>query len=91
MPVTGPHYPLEEIARRGNDIYFNEIRPKLKGRHKGKFISIDIETGEYEIDRNSGAATHRLRARLPDAEILVRKIGYRAAGRMGGSMHPEER
>jgi hypothetical protein len=40
----------EEIAARGEAIYDRDIRHKVEGTHDGKFLVLDIETGEYEID-----------------------------------------
>lgn len=36
----------EEFARRGDAIYEKKIRPHLKPGDKGKYVAIDIETGE---------------------------------------------
>lgn len=72
-----PRYPLDEIARRGDEIYERDISAHLRGEDKGKFILIDIESGDYEIDTNELAASDRLRARRPDAEVWIRRIGFR--------------
>ena len=39
-------YPLEEFARRGDAIYKERIEPLLSLKDRGKFVAIDIETGE---------------------------------------------
>lgn len=49
MASTQPRYSKEEFARRGDAIYEKEILPKLGDKEVGKFLAIDIETGEYEI------------------------------------------
>ena len=43
-------YTPEEIASRGEAIYVEQIRDRLKPVHRGQFLVIDIETGEYKID-----------------------------------------
>jgi len=83
MPTTGPRYSKEEFARRGDAIYDREIGPHLEKTNLGKFVAIDIETGEYEVDADEMVATDRLLARVPDAQIWFRRIGSRFARRFG--------
>jgi hypothetical protein len=48
-----------------------------------KFVDIDIESGSYVIDRNDFAATERLLAICPNAQIWLARVGQRAAYRIG--------
>jgi len=48
----------------------------------GSFVVIDIETGAYEMDRPEVAASDRLLARHPDAQVWLRRIGSRYAHRL---------
>ena len=82
-----PLYSREEFARRGDDIYERELRPLLETENEGKFVAIDIETGTYEVDANELAASDRLLARVPDAQIWLRRIGTHYAHRFG--FHPQ--
>lgn len=72
-----PRYSKEEFARRGDEIYERDIRSHLKPDDKGKFVLIDIETGAYEIDTNEMAASDRLVARHPEAQVWMVRVGYR--------------
>lgn len=85
MPPTGRRYPQEEVARRGDVIYERDIRPRLKPADKGKFVAIDIETGEYEVADNVLAACDGLRARVPDSQTWLVRVGYPYVYRFGGS------
>lgn len=80
-------YPKEEFGRRGDVIYEERIRPHLKPRDRGKYVAIDIETGEYEISKGPFAAVDRLRARIPEAQIYGVRVGYPAVHIFGG--HPQ--
>ncbi|HEY7330219.1 MAG TPA: hypothetical protein VH592_21455 [Gemmataceae bacterium] len=82
-------YPKEEIARRGDAIYEQKIRPLLKPRDKGKYVAIDIETGEYEISKSEMAACDRLDARIPDAQTWMVRVGYPAVHIFGGHLPRE--
>ena len=48
MATTEPRYSKEEFARRG-DTLSEAILPNLTAKDVGKFLAIDIETGQYEI------------------------------------------
>ena len=50
-----PHSRLssDEISRRGEAIYQNELRDKIETGNIGKLLSIDVETGDYEIGSDS--------------------------------------
>jgi len=73
MPQATRH--AEEIARRAEEIYERDIRPKVESEHRGKFIVIDVESGDYEIDSKAIEATHRVMARHPDGERFLIRIG----------------
>lgn len=83
MPTGGPCYSKEEFARRGDAIYDSEVAPKLEAGNEGKFVAIDLETGAYEVDGDELAASDRLLARLPNAQIWLRRIGSRCVRHFG--------
>jgi hypothetical protein len=84
VAATEPRYSKEEIARRGDAIYERTVSPLLQPDDQGKFVVIDIETGEYEVDVDELAASDRLLARLPNAQVWLRRVGSRYARRFGG-------
>lgn len=77
-------YSREEVAERGEAIYEQDIRANVECQNKGKFLVMDIETGEYEIDQDDLVATKRIMAKCPDAILYGLRIGYPAAYRLGG-------
>ncbi len=83
MPSTVPRYPKEEFARRGDEIYERNILPHIASEGAGKYVAIDIETGAYEIDADELAASDRLLARYPDAQIWLKCVGSRYVRRFG--------
>lgn len=52
--------------------------------HRGKFLILDVNTGEYEIDAKDLIASKRLLARRPDAALFGVRIWHRAAYRLRG-------
>src|SRR6266516_382285 len=77
-------YSKEAFARRGDAIYEKDILPKLAAKDVGKFLAIDIETGEYEIAADEMKAGDKLRRRLPEAQIWMVLIGYASTRKFGG-------
>ena len=84
MGSTKRRYSKEEFARRGDAIYENDVRPQLKPDDEGKFAAIDIDSGMYAVDVDELQAGDRLRARIPDAQIWMVRIGSRYVHRFGG-------
>ena len=83
MATSKPRYTKEEFARRGDAIYERDIRPNLNRSQKGQFVAIDIESGDYEVDADELAASDRLQARMPSAQIWLRRVGSRYVRRFG--------
>lgn len=76
-----------EIAKRGQNIYDRSIRSQVETlENMGKIISIDIETGNYEIDDNLLESSSRLQSQFPDAIIWAERIGFNAVYAVGGSL-----
>ena len=73
----------EEFVQRGEDYYDRFLRDKLEPEHKGKFLALDIETGEHEMDADEMAAIDRARAQMPDKILYILRVGYRAANHFG--------
>ena len=82
MPATEPRHTPEELARLGSDIFERRVRPMLRPEEDGKFVALDVRTGDYEVDVDDYAAVSRLRARNPAAEAWLSRIGQPAAYRM---------
>jgi hypothetical protein len=84
-----PRYSTDEIVRRGQALYDAQLRAQVETGNTGKFMVIDIETGEYEIDRSEVAAFERALAKRSDAPLYLLRIGYRGAYHLGGIEEPQ--
>ena len=75
---------MEEVASRGEAIYQEHVKPLVDPLHFGKFLVIDVETGDYEIGQRMASASKKLRERRPEAITYGVRVGFLAAYRMGG-------
>lgn len=82
MPYPGRT--TEEVARRGQELYEREIRRKVEPEHEGRFLVLDIESGDYEIADEDLTASEGMLARRPDAVLYGLRVGRDYAYRLGG-------
>jgi hypothetical protein len=83
MTVRQLRYSKEEFARRGNEIYESQVRLQVEEGNHGKIVAIDIETGAFELAKDTMTASDRLLERYPDAQIWCIRIGYKGVHRFG--------
>ena len=77
----------QQVAQRGKEIYEQQIRAKVETQENiGKIISIDIKSGDYEVDRDLLATCHRLQARHESAVLWTERIGFNAVYAVGGTL-----
>ena len=82
----------DRICRIGHEIYETQLRATVEtDENIGKLISIDINTGDYEIGEKLLPTVERLQARRPGAEIWTERIGYDAVYAVGGSLRRVDR
>lgn len=80
--MSNSNYTSEAIVARGKAIY-QQIKDEIELHHNGKFLVIDVKTGDYEIHDRGTAAITRLMAKHPNAVIYMVRIGCRTAYRVG--------
>ena len=83
MSSKGSPRSPEELARLGGEAFERCVRPSLRPEDDGKFVAVDVVSGEYEIDADDYAAVTRLRARVPAADIWLARAGSPATCRIG--------
>lgn len=83
MATVQPRHAREELERLGEAIYRQQIEPQTQPEDQGKFVLIDVDSGDYEIDRDELAAEKRLQFRHGDAQVWMVRIGSRYARHIG--------
>jgi hypothetical protein len=77
-------YTAEEIAAKGRAIYESRLRTQLERDNVGRFLVIDIETGEYEIGDDDLETSLRAQGKNPSGVRFGMRIGHRSSGSIGG-------
>lgn len=89
MPYPG--HTTEEIAQRGRELYERELRARVESAHRGRFLVLDVKSGDYEVSDEDLDASEHLLERRPDAMLYGVLIGEEAAYRIGGRRFAERR
>lgn len=77
----------QEIAQRGKELYERSIRAQVETEENlGKIVSINVETGDYEVGNDLVETSLRLRAKHPDAALWGERIGFDAVYSVGGTL-----
>ncbi len=83
MPAVKRRDSKEDFPTRGDALYEQLIRSEIEPERNGDFVAIDIDSGDFEIDRSELAALDRLRERRPQAQPRLRIIGFRFSHKFG--------
>ena len=74
--------PYAEQKRRGEAIYNAQIRQRIAPEDAGKFVLVDVRSGDYEVDDRAARGIIRLLQRRPDATIHEMRNHKTRVGRM---------
>ena len=81
-------YKPGEVTDLAREIYQEKIKPLVEPQEQGKFIVIDVVSGDYEIDEEIVEAFDRMKTRRPESVAGGLRIGHRAAFKMPGIRFP---
>ena len=77
-----------DLATRAHAIYDAELRHKLEPHEHGRYLALEVETGDYAIGDRFRDANEKLRERHPlPAMFYTFRIGYPAALKMVGARY----
>ena len=61
---------------------------KVDPANNGKYIVIDVNSADYAVGDDYLALSKAVRARHPEAELAILRIGHRTVGRIGARVRP---
>jgi hypothetical protein len=90
MPIckevfTMPTHEKTELARRAEAIYEQRLKAKLEPEHRGQFVVIEPDSGDYFLGRTLGEAAWAASKVYPDRETYMLRIGWPVAVEFGNS------
>lgn len=65
----------DEIIKRGEEIYEKNLKNKLEPQMAGKFVVIEVESGESYVENTKEEALDRAKKDFPYKVFFVRRIG----------------
>jgi hypothetical protein len=69
---------VHDISIKGQKI-LESIPEELKKEEWGRFIAIEVESGDFHLGDTAIEATQKARAKHPDKLFFLGRIGYRTA------------
>ncbi len=76
-------YSPDEIERRGTEFCASRIRSLVETGNLGRFLCIDVASGDYVVADQRYDAAKPLLDKNPDAQIWCLRVGHIAAARFG--------
>jgi len=76
MSEARPRYSKEDAVRKGQEIFDRDVFANLDSEDPNHFVAIDIESGDYEVGSDELEVIDHLRARRPDAQVWMRRVGF---------------
>ena len=88
--MVRPTLTSQEIAVIGERLYQDKLRTLVDPKHRGQYLVLDIDSGDYEVDEEDAAASARMLRRHPDGVLYGIRIGQPAAYDLGGPFAVQE-
>lgn len=74
-PIKLEPVDIHQLSEEGKKIY-QELKDNLEMKHKGEYLAIEVETGDYFIGRTIEEAGKKAREKYPNKIFHLIKIGY---------------
>jgi hypothetical protein len=85
MIVETIFWTTEEVVAAGEKLYQERIRSVVEiPSNIGKMLTLDVETGEYQIGINSAEGGLELKQKRPASRLFTLRIGYDVGVSFGG-------
>ena len=69
---------IRDISRKGQRI-LETLPQSLKEGNLGRFVAIEVESGDYFVAETALEATRQARAKYPERVFFLGRMGYRTA------------
>jgi hypothetical protein len=69
---------IRKISKKGQQI-FEALDPELSKTHRGQFVVIEVDSGDYFIGKTEMEANQKAREKHPGKVFFLGRIGYPTA------------
>jgi hypothetical protein len=76
-------YEKTELARRAEAIYEQRLKAKLEPEHRGQFVVIEPDSGDYFLGRTLSEVGWAAYKAYPDRQAYGMRIGHQVAVELG--------
>ena len=81
--MTPVRFTNSEIAARAKALYEEKIRAVMLPEDSGKYLVIDVETGDYFLDADEIAVMKRAAASHAPDSLYGMRVGFATMGHIG--------
>jgi hypothetical protein len=69
----------KRLARKGERLYDTKLKSVLEPAHKGKFVAIEVDSGDYFLGESLIDALGKAESKHPEKQFYFARVGFRAA------------
>ena len=89
MTISDAEY--QKRRELGWKIYEEKIKHLVEPQDHGKFLVLDVITGDYSVNLDLILAEDELKSRQPEGAFYIFRVGHRAPFRLPSIKIPRER
>jgi len=67
------------IVQKGKELYEDKLKALLEPKHKGEYLAIEPESGNYYLGETMSEAYEKASSIYPAKQFYLVRIGFRAA------------
>lgn len=88
-PINNNENPLtpEQVAEKGQQIYKDKLKAILEPKDRGKFVIIEVESGDYFVADSMIDALSKAKEKYPNKVFHTIKVGFDGIFKMGTYAH----
>ena len=82
--MTDIQYTLQDLEKKGQEIYENKLKEKLEKEHVGKYVAVEVESGDYFVADTLEEALLEAKKKYPNKIFHSIKIGSEGVFKTSG-------
>ncbi len=67
------------LRKKGKELYETKLKAILEPEHRGEYVAIEPESGDYYLGRTMSEAYEKAAREHPDKRFYLVRVGHRTA------------